>query len=116
MALLLRRLHPLVGRGYTVVGPTIRDGAIVLAELACADELPYGWGVPPGAWAATEPAEARTLGDRLVQVHLDAGMNDSPVDGDTITPDAAARVLLASGGGISTSVSGRRGVAAADWP
>jgi hypothetical protein len=48
MALLLRRLHPLVGRGYTVVGPTIRDGAIVLAELACADELPYGWGCPPG--------------------------------------------------------------------
>src|SRR6266568_3606846 len=25
-------------RGYTVAGPTIRDGAIVLAELACADE------------------------------------------------------------------------------
>ncbi|MER7674008.1 4Fe-4S dicluster domain-containing protein [Kitasatospora sp. NPDC096128] len=32
-------------RGYTVIGPTVRDGAIVLAELASADELPYGWGV-----------------------------------------------------------------------
>ncbi|MFD5467222.1 4Fe-4S dicluster domain-containing protein [Kitasatospora sp. NPDC127059] len=32
-------------RGYTVVGPTVRDGAIVLAELASAAELPYGWGV-----------------------------------------------------------------------
>jgi ferredoxin len=31
--------------GRTVVGPTARDGAIVLAELASADELPYGWGV-----------------------------------------------------------------------
>ncbi|MGV9251979.1 4Fe-4S dicluster domain-containing protein [Streptomyces sp. NPDC003697] len=32
-------------RGFTVVGPTVRDGAIVLAELGSADELPYGWGV-----------------------------------------------------------------------
>ena len=32
-------------RGYTVVGPTVRDGAIVLAELESAAELPYGWGV-----------------------------------------------------------------------
>jgi ferredoxin len=32
-------------RGRTVIGPTARDGAIVLAELASADELPYGWGV-----------------------------------------------------------------------
>ncbi len=35
----------LVGRGFTVVGPTVRDGAIVLAELESADQLPYGWGV-----------------------------------------------------------------------
>src|SRR6201995_178235 len=32
------------GRGYTVVGPTVRDGAIVVAELASAAELPFGWG------------------------------------------------------------------------
>ncbi|MEU6973652.1 4Fe-4S dicluster domain-containing protein [Kitasatospora aureofaciens] len=32
-------------RGFTVVGPTVRDGAIVLAELESADQLPYGWGV-----------------------------------------------------------------------
>lgn len=32
-------------RGYTVVGPTVRDGAIMLAELSSAAELPYGWGV-----------------------------------------------------------------------
>ncbi|MGW5304099.1 4Fe-4S dicluster domain-containing protein [Streptomyces griseoluteus] len=35
----------LVRRGFTVIGPTARDGAIVLAELRSADELPYGWGV-----------------------------------------------------------------------
>ncbi|MFE3169123.1 4Fe-4S dicluster domain-containing protein [Streptomyces sp. NPDC059224] len=35
----------LIGRGFTVVGPTVRDGAIVLAELRSASELPYGWGV-----------------------------------------------------------------------
>jgi sulfhydrogenase subunit beta (sulfur reductase) len=32
-------------RGYTVVGPTVRDGAIVVAELTSADELPFGVGV-----------------------------------------------------------------------
>ncbi|GAA4507439.1 4Fe-4S dicluster domain-containing protein [Actinoallomurus oryzae] len=38
--------------GYTVIGPTHRDGAIVLAELASADDLPYGWGVTlePGGY------------------------------------------------------------------
>ena len=34
--------------GYRVVGPTVRDGAITLAELSGADDLPYGWGVAPG--------------------------------------------------------------------
>lgn len=31
------------GRGYTVLGPTVRDGAIVYDELASADALPVGW-------------------------------------------------------------------------
>lgn len=35
----------LVAQGRTVIGPTVRDGAIVLAELTSADELPYSWGV-----------------------------------------------------------------------
>ncbi|WP_405910431.1 4Fe-4S dicluster domain-containing protein [Streptomyces sp. NBC_00828] len=34
----------LAGQGRTVVGPTVRDGAVVLAELASADQLPFGWG------------------------------------------------------------------------
>lgn len=32
-------------RGLTVIGPTLRDQALVLAELESADQLPYGWGV-----------------------------------------------------------------------
>jgi ferredoxin len=32
-------------RGYTVVGPTVRDEAIVLAEIGSAEELPFGIGV-----------------------------------------------------------------------
>ncbi|MEU6417499.1 4Fe-4S dicluster domain-containing protein [Streptomyces spiralis] len=32
-------------QGRTVVGPTVRDRAIVLAELDSADDLPHGWGV-----------------------------------------------------------------------
>ncbi|MCL6669944.1 MULTISPECIES: 4Fe-4S dicluster domain-containing protein [Streptomyces] len=35
----------LVAQGRTVVGPTVRDGAVVLAELTSADALPFGWGV-----------------------------------------------------------------------
>ncbi|MDH6127310.1 4Fe-4S dicluster domain-containing protein [Kitasatospora sp. GP82] len=32
-------------RGFTVIGPTVRGGAIVLDELESAESLPYGWGV-----------------------------------------------------------------------
>ena len=35
--------------GYRVIGPTVRDNAVVLAELDSADELPWGWGVEAGA-------------------------------------------------------------------
>lgn len=40
-----RLFDALHARGYTVVGPTVRDGAIVVAELESAAELPYGVGV-----------------------------------------------------------------------
>ncbi|MEU8585856.1 4Fe-4S dicluster domain-containing protein [Streptomyces sp. NPDC048664] len=42
-------LHSLVRvlkrRGRTVIGPTVRDQAIVLGELESGDDLPHGWGV-----------------------------------------------------------------------
>jgi ferredoxin len=31
-------------RGYRVIGPTVRDGAVVYAELESAEDLPVGWG------------------------------------------------------------------------
>jgi sulfhydrogenase subunit beta (sulfur reductase) len=36
-------LDTLKGRGYRVVGPTVREGAIVYEELAAAADLPAGW-------------------------------------------------------------------------
>lgn len=38
----------LLERGYCVVGPTLSDNAIILAELTSADDLPAGWGVDVG--------------------------------------------------------------------
>src|SRR5262245_9042723 len=37
---------------FRVIGPTMRDGAITLAEIDSADSLPYGWGVAlePGGY------------------------------------------------------------------
>lgn len=45
----LRQLvSTLIDLGYRVVGPTVSDNAIVLAELASAEDLPQGWGVDVG--------------------------------------------------------------------
>src|SRR6201997_594531 len=40
-----RLVEVLIERGYRVVGPTLRDNAMVLAELESAEDLPRGWGV-----------------------------------------------------------------------
>jgi sulfhydrogenase subunit beta (sulfur reductase) len=37
-------IDALGARGYSVVGPTVRDGAIVLAPVSTIDDLPRGWG------------------------------------------------------------------------
>src|SRR5581483_9264840 len=47
------RFTALRKRGYRIVGPTVRDGAIVHAELSSVDELPAGW------TDAQEPARYR---------------------------------------------------------
>lgn len=38
----------LIGEGYRVIGPTVRDSAIVLDELDSAAQLPAGFGVETG--------------------------------------------------------------------
>ena len=55
-AVQVRSLEPMVtalrAQGYAVIGPTVRDGAIVLEDLESADKLPYGVGVDlaPGGY------------------------------------------------------------------
>ncbi len=41
-------ISTLIERGYRVVGPTLSDNAIVLAELTSTEDLPQGWGVEVG--------------------------------------------------------------------
>ncbi|MFD8496365.1 4Fe-4S dicluster domain-containing protein [Amycolatopsis sp. NPDC059657] len=55
----------LATEGYRVIGPTVRDSAIVLDELASAEELPAGWGVETG------PGQYRLIrrGDQAVFGH-----------------------------------------------
>ncbi len=43
-----RLVSELIDRGYRVIGPTLSDNAVVLAELSSADDLPRGWGVDVG--------------------------------------------------------------------
>lgn len=45
------------GAGYRIVGPTVRDGAVVLDEIATAEDLPHGIGVSQEA--ATYRVEPR---------------------------------------------------------
>ncbi|HEX9031588.1 MAG TPA: 4Fe-4S dicluster domain-containing protein [Streptosporangiaceae bacterium] len=61
----LERLHAVLSEaGYQVIGPTVRNGAIVLAELASASELPFGWGVElaPGGYRLRERADTAAFG------------------------------------------------------
>src|SRR5262245_45742224 len=50
--------------GFAVIGPTVRDGAIVLDELAAASDLPFGWGVQlePGGYRLRRRADSAAFG------------------------------------------------------
>jgi ferredoxin len=64
----LSDLRPLVSAlhaaGYTVIGPTVRDGAIVFAEIESAAALPYGTGVDvaPGRYRLRPRGDALAFG------------------------------------------------------
>lgn len=61
----LRRLvDVLIEHGYQVVGPTVRDQAVVLATLTSADDLPCGWGVhtEPGRYRLQRRGDAARFG------------------------------------------------------
>jgi sulfhydrogenase subunit beta (sulfur reductase) len=57
-------LESLRGAGYRVIGPTVRDGAIVLDELAAATDLPFGWGVrlEPGGYRLRRRPDTAAFG------------------------------------------------------
>lgn len=59
-----RLVEVLIDRGYRVVGPTLRDNAIVLAEIESASELPRGWGVDvsPGHYRVRRRDDDAVLG------------------------------------------------------
>ena len=61
---LSRLLAALAGRGYTVVGPTVRDGAIVYGELRGLEDLPEGVGdeQAPGRYALRKRADRALFG------------------------------------------------------
>jgi hypothetical protein len=65
MPVMLSSLEPLVATlrddGYRVVGPTVRDNAIVLAQIESATALPYGWGVTLEPVGIDITEEARAL-------------------------------------------------------
>jgi ferredoxin len=50
--------------GYAVIGPTVRDGAIVLDKLTAASDLPFGWGVQlePGGYRLRRRADSAAFG------------------------------------------------------
>jgi len=54
----------LIADGYTVIGPMMRDDAIVLAELTSGAQLPAGWGVDsaPGRYRLRRRADQAVFG------------------------------------------------------
>jgi len=79
----------LARRGFTVIGPTVRDGAIVLDEISSAAELPIGW---------TDEQDAGTY--RLRR------RDDEACFGHVVGPDSLKRFLLPP---TLTVFSARRG-------
>src|SRR5262249_23492897 len=96
--------------GYLVIGPTARDGAIVLDELTAAGDLPCGWGVqlsqagPVFAAAMTPQRSATPLG-------LDRGSSSCIRPGRSCGPRARPTAASRSSkpGTILAATRGRRG-------
>src|SRR6516162_5994400 len=50
--------------GFSVIGPTVRDDAIVLDELQTPGDLPFGWGVrlEPGGYRLRRRGDTAAFG------------------------------------------------------
>lgn len=66
----------LSARGYRVIGPQVRDGAIVYADLATAADLPQGWhdDQAPGSYRLSQDNSVRVFawanGPQAIKPHL----------------------------------------------
>ena len=78
-----RLVEVLIADGYQVIGPTVRDSAIVLDRLDSAAGLPAGWGVDtaPGTYRLRQREDAavfaNSAGNYVASVgHHGANGND----------------------------------------
>ena len=57
-------LSTLRSQGFTLIGPTVRDGAVVLDEIASAEDLPRGWRdeQEPGTYALEKRGDDALFG------------------------------------------------------
>ena len=57
-------LSALRSQGFTLIGPTLRDGAIVLDEISSSDDLPRGWREEqaPGAYSLEKRSDDALFG------------------------------------------------------
>jgi ferredoxin len=57
-------IEVLAGRGFRVIGPTLQDDAIMLAELRSGADLPDGWGVDvaPGSYRLRRRTDGAVFG------------------------------------------------------
>ncbi len=118
-------------RGFTVVGPTLRDNAIVLGEIEDAAQLPYGWGVDaaPGTYRVRARGDRKAFGHsagpqswkqflhpprQLVWSSEDAGREDHPryaflgVRGCDLAAIGVLDRVLAGGAHPDGAYTGRR--------
>jgi len=83
----------LIAEGYRVIGPTVRDDAIVLAELESGAQLPSGWGVDsaPGRYRLRRRADEAVFGHSAGSQSWKEFLHPSQqllwsADGDGFTP------------------------------
>ncbi len=72
----LQELVDLLGRqGFTVLGPTVRDGAVVPGRVTSVDDLPRGWGdeQEPGSYRLRRRDDEALFGYAAGRGQLEGG-------------------------------------------
>ena len=98
--------HALRGRGYTLIGPTLRDGAIVIDQVSSAMDLPKGW---------TDVQEASTYGVTRRDDEALFGYNVGPHSWKSFLFPSRLKLFVASRSGKGFEVTPSTGNAAAKY-